>query len=252
MGADARFGRGQQVNSDGCWNFNGSTTNEALLRPLCQQVETTISIPGRRLYRYFAISDDPNLALDIGPYYKGFNAPASTKWPWYLESERNLFDYLIYIRQATCFDPVGCTITYAHEIQHVVQHGLYPRLLKVNQVLRNRLADFKPTATEVDLPTEVDANIASKRVGKLLCGESAVRTFAEGQLMKMRAAGATEQVVRWEFFLQMPSAIDYDPVAATVKLVQEYKGRIDFGMDVEKPEWWLGPEDVSDTAFSGN
>jgi len=214
---------------DSYWNFNGSATNESILKPLCQQAEEIVKIPNRKLCRYFATEDDPALH-ELGPYYSGFQAPASIKWPWYLENERSSFDYLIYIRKATCLDPTGCTITYVHELRHVIQHDLYPRLLEINRTLRRELPDFKPDASEADLPTEADANIISKRVAELVCGVDAVRKFAEDRVMAMRAAGANDQKAKWEFFLNTPSSTTYDPLAATLDAVAEYKSRIDFGL----------------------
>jgi hypothetical protein len=225
---------------DSYWNFNGSATNESILKPLCQRAEEIMQIPNRKLCRYFATADDPAL-LELGPYFSGFQAPASIEWPWYLESEKSSFDYLIYIRKATCLDPTGCAITYAHELRHVIQHGLYPRLLEINRTLRRELPDFKADASEADLPTEADANIVSKRVAELVCGVDAVRKFAEDRVVAMRAAGADAQKAKWEFFLKTPSSKTYDPLAATLDAVTEYKGRINFGMDVESPEWWLRP-----------
>jgi hypothetical protein len=221
------------------WNFNGSAAHELGLKPLCQQVDKHFS--DCKLYRYFAATDDPLLALDLGQYYRGFQAAASTEWPYYLEEKRRSFDYLVYIRQSTCIDPTGCTLTYAHELQHIVQHRLYPKLLEINRVLRRDLPDFMPTATEVDLPTEVDANITSKRIAEIVCGADAVRRYAGGQLRLMDATGAANQKAKWEFLLNTPSSTTYEPLVPTLEAVKKYKGRINFGMDVERSEWWLGP-----------
>jgi hypothetical protein len=228
-------------NDDGCWDFNGSTKNESVLRPLCQRVEEALQTFSSRLYRYFASVDDPLLTGHLGTYYSGFQAPAAREWPYSIESARASFDHLIYIRDITCLDPTGCTITYAHELQHVVQHRLYPKLLEINRVLRRELPDFEPLATEVDLPAEVDVNIVSKRVAESVCGPKAVREFAENRISAMHAAGAAAQRVRWEFFLNIPSTTVYEPLAPTLKAVTKYKDRINFGMDVETPEWWVGP-----------
>jgi hypothetical protein len=225
---------------DGSWRFNGSATNETSLKPLCLRAEGIAKVSDSRLCRYFAVEDNPEYVTN-GPYLSGFNAPASVEWPWYLENERSSFDHLIYLRNTTCLDPTGCTITYAHELRHVVQHELYPKLLEINRALRYYLPDFRPTASEIDLPTEVDANIAAKHVAELVCGQDAVRKFAEGKVKSMRAAGAAAQEAKWRFFLSTPSSTAYEPLGPTLDAVKEYKGRIDFGMNVDSPNWWLGP-----------
>lgn len=225
--------------SDG-WNFNGSAANEFALKPICQQVDTYFS--DRKLCRYFATVDDPCFA-SIGPFYSGFHAHAAAKaeLPPYLQLEMGAFDHMIYIRHTTCVDLTSCLVTYAHERQHVEQHGRYPRVLMANNVLRQNLKLFKPTASEIDLPTEVDANIVSKRVAESVYGSEVVRLFAEKKVKLMDKASATEQKARWEFFLEVPSSTAFDPLDATVRLVEKYKHELNFGMDVDSPEWWLRP-----------
>jgi hypothetical protein len=248
------------------WNFNNSAKNESILKPLCQAVEQHYQLPARRLYRYFATWEDPAFinAPELGPQFRGFHIrferQLMAKLPLYLrecffrpEDElgrlepdcpyENLvaFDDLIYIRHSTCLDPTGCAITYAHELRHVVQQDQFPRLMKATSSLRGRLKDFLNTATEIDIPVERDANIISKRVAEQVCGVQAVRRFAEQQVMWMRTGGGLAHKQRWEFFRDVPSPTAYDWVNETVRLVESYKGRIDTGMDVSEPQWWVGP-----------
>lgn len=243
------------MNNDG-WHFNGSATNESILRPLCQRAEQEISIPDHKLSRYFAATDSHSQFIrDMGKYCRGFHVPASARehLPSDLQNKMAGSDHLIYIKHSTCLDPTSCVITYAHELQHAKQHGLYPKLLEINSVLR-RYLDPVP-ASEMDLPTERDANIVSKGIGERVCGEDVVRSFAEEQIRLMeidRAAAqkmgleddeicARQQKVKWELFLSTPSSTVYDPVPATLALVEKHGGAINWGMDVEKSEWWLGP-----------
>src|SRR5580704_15495309 len=55
------------------WNFNHSTENEAVLKPLCERAEELFELPARRLCRYFAVFEDPCFAECMGPYYRGFH-----------------------------------------------------------------------------------------------------------------------------------------------------------------------------------
>jgi hypothetical protein len=248
-----------QFEPNRAWNFNGSAKNEAVLKPLCQRAEKLFELPARRLCRYFAVWDDPCLARDIGPYYRGFHFAFDREkikvLPSYLSDcffipqdelgkhdpncpfeELVAFDDLIYFRPSTCLEPTGCVVTHAHELQHVVQTDHYPNLMKVNSVLRQNLKRFKPTATEIDLPAERDANIVSKRVAEIVCGAEAVRTFAKKEIRRMEEVGAAEKKVRWEFFRDVTSC---DLLDETLSLVEEHKAHLDFGVDVDKPEWWL-------------
>jgi hypothetical protein len=244
--------------NDNSWHFNGSATNKAVLKPLCQQVEKLFELPSRRLCRYFAVWDDPYFARGLGPYNRGFhfafdrelvkNLPSYLsdcffvpenelgKHDWNCPYEDLIaFDDLIYFRTSTCLDPTGCAITHAHELQHVVQTDRCPKLMQVNQVLSQNLK------REIDIPAEVEANIVSKRVAEVVCGVEAVRKFAEEEIRRMEEVGAGEKKVRWEFFLNVPTSTVYDFLGKTLALVQKHKALLNFGMDVNEPEWWLGP-----------
>jgi hypothetical protein len=233
------------------WNFNNSSVNESTLRPLCEQVDKELGLPTDKYYRYFAIAPDDLLTKEVGRYFRGvqFSTRATDPVSFHVR-ERYLpssgvihYNYLVYIRDTTCLDPTGCVVTYAHELQHIAQHGRFPRLMGPNSVLRANFKKYKETATELDIPIEVDANIMSKRVAEKVCGVEPVRRFAEEQVRFMKNEGAVEQVLRWEFFRDTSSSNSYDYVDETLKLVERYKGQMPFGGDTDKPDWWKGPID---------
>jgi hypothetical protein len=246
---------------DRSWNFNYSSAKQTTAKPLCQRVEGYFQFPPRRLCRYFADADDSSLIAKNGLYFRGFHASISVRnfLPKYLFDcffhplsdlrgtptfqEMVAFDNLIYIRPGTCDDPTGLVETYAHELQHFVQHGNTPRLLAVNNALRENLKTFRPDAIATDVPSERDANIISKFVAESVCGVEAVRAFAEEQIRLMDANGLQEEKARWIFFRDVPSSSRSYFVEGTLAMVEEYKTRIDFGMDTDKPEWWVGPID---------
>jgi hypothetical protein len=241
------------------WDFNHSTENEAALKPLCLEVEKHFRFPTRRLYRYFARAEDPSLQgppYNFGKYYRGFHYPFSARdhLPLYLsrcflnpcQEENVAFDNIIFIRESTCFDTTGFVTTYAHELQHFMQYGHTPRLYSVNCDLWNNLKEFEPTAIATDAPHEREANIASKRVAEAVCGADAVRAFAERQVQFMEQVGEPEHTARWIFFRDVSASTSYDLLEATIPLVERYKTRIDFRVDVNDPQWWLGPLDSED------
>jgi hypothetical protein len=244
---------------DRAWNFNGSETNETRLKPLCQQVEAHFSLPTKRLCRYFATSPDDYLRQMNGEYYRGFHAPRSSRHvlPIYLLhcffrpfdevtsdmpfEETVAFDNLIYVRDSTCRDgDVGFVTTYAHELQHFVQHGYTPKLSAVNSVLYQNLKRFEASAIAIDVPHEREANIVSKRVAEIVCGVAAVKTYAEEQVLFMERAGDVEQKARWIFFRDIPSSTACNLPQETLPFVKKYREVLDFGVDTEQPEWWVG------------
>lgn len=249
---------------DRSWIFC-SAEKESLLRPLCQRVEAQFQLPKTRLCRYFADSDDAALSYLYGAHFRGFHAPFSARrvLPIYLiqcffhafDPSRDVpfedtiaFDSLIYIRHSTCDDTTGFVTTYAHELQHVIQRANMPRLLVVNEVLYQDLKAYEPTIIATDIPHEREANIVSKRIAEIVCGIEAVKVFAEAQTKVMRSAGDYEQEARWNFFRDVPSSTQFDLLRSTLPFTEKYKHKLDFGIDVNKPNWWIGPlEDRSST-----
>ena len=235
--------------ADRSWIFN-SVAKEATLKLLCQKVEAYFDFPRTRVCRYFADADDRYFVDWHGPHFRGFHAPFSVRprLPYYLvecffhpHSATKAFDHVIYIRHSTCDDPTGLVMTYAHELQHVVQQTTMPRLLEVNQILKQHLKEFAPNAVAIDVPHERQANIVSKLVAEEICGAEAVRKFADEQIKFMQNEGDYEQKARWIFFRDVASSTPYDLLKHTLPLVEKYKQKIDFGIDVSKPEWWVGP-----------
>lgn len=158
--------------ADRSWNFNHSRDKETTVKPLCQRVEGYFQLPSQRLCRYFADADDSILIAKHGQNFRGFQASIAARnfLPKYLFDcffhpladlrgtptfeEMVAFDNLIYIRPGTCDDPTGLVETYAHELQHFVQHGNTPRLSAVNNALRENIKTLKPDAIAIDVPSE--------------------------------------------------------------------------------------------------
>jgi hypothetical protein len=255
--------RPRQETTDGSWVF-GSPEIEAALKPLCRRVEAEFDLPADKFCRYFADSDDPYLVGNprLGRHFRGFHATVAARntLPRYLFDcfffplemfilreksptfkEMVAFDTLIYIRQNTCNDKTVLVECYAHELQHLVQRKRTPRLHAVNGVLYENLKRLEPTTTVVDIPTERQANIVSKRVAESVCGVEAVNVFADAQVQLMEKIGEYEQRDRWIFFRDTPSSTPFNLLDATLPLVQKHKAVLDFGLDVSADRWWVGP-----------
>jgi hypothetical protein len=113
-------------------------------------------------------------------------------------------------------------------------------LAAANSVLYPNLKRFEPSVIPIDVPFEREANIVSKRVAEIVCGVEDVRRFAEERVAVMEQAGEHDERDRWIFFRDVPSSTKYDMLADTLRLVEKYKTVLDFKMDVNQPEWWLG------------
>ncbi len=247
--------------SDKSWNFNGSIENESKLKPLCLEVENRFRFPALRLCRYFATSEDAFFIERFGKNFRGFFMPLAGRLelPHYLErcfyrpfdeltdnyayEDLFAFDGMVYVRSMTHQDETGFVTTYAHELQHFIQHGQTPMLARVNNVLYNGVGRLDATARAIDIPKERDANIVSKRVAEAVCGADAVRRFAEERVRYMIQQGELNEAVRWEFFRDVPTSVHYDLLQETLPFITKYKDQLDFGIDFTNPEWWLGNDE---------
>jgi hypothetical protein len=72
-----------------------------------------------------------------------------------------------------------------------------------------------------------------------VCGVESVRAFAEEQINVMEQAGVQDEKARWIFFRDVPYSTEYDLLAETLRLVEKYKTKMNFEIDVNQPEWWL-------------
>jgi hypothetical protein len=197
--------------------------------------------------------------MRFGQNFRGFYLPfpesARAEWPPHLlhcffrpfdETPGDAviaFDSLIYIRHSTCADMTGLVETYAHELQHFVQHVNAPRLVEVNNVLYESLKGLDQTAITSNIPSERDANVVSKGVAEEVCGAEAVKAFAEQQIRLMEEARDDNERRRWIFFRDWPSSMRYEPLEDTVRLVEKYKTRLSFPKYVSEPKWWMRSED---------
>jgi len=103
------------------------------------------------------------------------------------------------------------------------------------------LKNVEPATIATDIPSEREANIVSKRVAEEVCGVEAVRRFAEEQIRLLHDAGEHEEEARWVLFRDVPSSTRFDLLQATLPLVEKYKNVLNFEIDVNEPQWWLGP-----------
>lgn len=153
----------------------------AELRAVAQSVLAEFPrIPGLRLLCFLDDEDAPFFRMTFGGMNRGqfvvLEGTRTIEWPDYItehiysESQNILFDHVIYLYGATCADPVGRVMTFAHELQHFVQYGLSRRLWAESRLFWGLLPTY-------EIPTEREARAVAKSVAEKLCGSERVEQY---------------------------------------------------------------------------
>jgi hypothetical protein len=112
-------------------------------------------------------------------------------------------------------EPVHMVWVYGHELRHVVQDTLYPRLSEMTSSLRKaqQSANLQPS-TQVELPQELDAELAAKGLVLMIFGEDTYRAYRRGRCEN--APKATDYFRRFD---ELASDWRGDPLAETKRLL---------------------------------
>lgn len=128
------------------------------------------------------------------------------------------FDSLVYLHGSSCTNDIGLTMTFAHELQHIIQYSAAPKLLAENMLVIETLrylerSDFEALGLRMcDVPHEREARIVAKRVAESLHGVEAVRQYIDGR----RRAFVTEQdAADWDCIQGLVASDGYDLAAET-------------------------------------
>jgi hypothetical protein len=227
--------------------FN-SNDGRVVLELASQRVLEHFQLPTLRLLCFFDDQDPPCFAQRFGAKYRGFHTPVrgSGFMPDYLSRHFFMngdfaFDNVVYLRGATCATQVGAVITFAHELQHVMQYGNANKVLAANNLLFQHLPEIDPTSglRAWDIPHEHDAMLVSKRIGEAVLGKDAVLEHANSQI----AAGCDAGY--WECFLVLSTSATFDLLKETDSLVQRYRPQLcrlrQTEVDFAQCDWWLAP-----------
>jgi len=218
------------------------------LELVSQRVLEHFQLPTARLLCFFDDADPPCFAQRFGAKYRGFHTPVpgSGYMPDYVSrhffaSEGFAFDNFVYLRGSTCAAQEGAVITFAHELQHVMQYGNANKVIAANILLFQHLPNIDPTSglRAWDIPHEQDAMLVSKRVGEAVLGRAAVLDYANFQIV----AGC--DVGYWERFLLLSTSAIFDLLKETDALVQRYRPQLcelrQTQLDFAQRDWWLPP-----------
>jgi hypothetical protein len=170
----------------------------------------------------------PGMAANRGAY---FSSPSWADTPAYIRGcalieGQPAFDNLIYLHGTTCADEVGLTMTFAHELQHFVQHGTSRLSWAVNTLayatLRDlEMSDFRALALRTcDIPFEREARMVAKRVAEDLLGKDRVHKHIEAKI----AERVTEQdAVDWDCIRGLDVTAPYDLASETQRFFPRLK-----------------------------
>ncbi len=153
------------------------------------------SLSDCRLLCFFDDVDCQTFKQDMGESNRGFHRSISDSsafpgWPEYITGSifvddppsflyKRVFDHVIYLHGSTCADRVGMTMTFAHELQHVIQRIQVPELLNANGLFRHLPKTVLQSVglQWSDIPTEREARAVAKRIAVALHGDEAVKQF---------------------------------------------------------------------------
>ena len=159
-------------------------------------------LPSRRLLCFFDDQDcwtfkDENFGFGKGN--RGLSGPVTNPadlegWPFdvtyrlypaYSSNENEpAFDFVTYLHNSSCEDPVGMTMTFAHELQHFVQWATMPAVWEANERFKSWRLGREVGFGSHELPIEKEARIVSKRIGIRIHGREAVARYIEQNIAR--------------------------------------------------------------------
>ena len=187
----------------------------------------------RKLLCFFDDKDCQSFKQEFGNANRGLFRPLKDDsrledyWPNYLREVLHVpmgglsyeFHEVIYLHGSTCSNPIGLTMTLAHELQHSVQHSKSPKLFWANH-LPTQLDRSVIKTLELrccDIPFEFEARIVAKRITQRLFQTSEVDSFIDEELAKSDGADSD-----WKCIKEIDTSIaDYDLLGETRKLFQK-------------------------------
>jgi hypothetical protein len=100
-------------------------------------------------------------------------------------------DDLIYLKDSSCADEVGLTMTLAHELQHAIQHANERKWWALSSLVSRLLGDSRLHddlgVVWGDIPIELEARIISKRVAESLFDKERVTNYIDKMLAETKS-----------------------------------------------------------------
>ncbi len=195
-------------------------------------------LPDCRLLCFFDDEDCQEFKLIMGQGNRAFHTPITDNtpfagWPEYITESifvddpasflfKRMFDHVIYLHGSTCADLVGMTMSFAHELQHVIQHVTVPKLLVANGLFRHLPKTLLQSVEFqwADIPTEREARAVAKRIAVSLHGSEAV-----SELLKQRASTTNDpiELADLRFIQELDTSTPYLLEDETIALFARFK-----------------------------
>ena len=223
-------------------------------------------IPDLRLLSFFDDEDWLPFKQLFGAENRGFYMPLTPTskpfWPPYLRSLifepvtpslQLVYDHAIYLYGSSCSNAIGLTMTFAHELQHFVQHSNSLPLWSANTVIPTFCKNTNNAAglRWCDIPHEREARMVSKRTAEEIFGIVAVTKFID---TRIAAAETKEDASDWKCIGDL-SASDFYDLERETKLffpkLRNFRSQIQHALKQLQSE---GPDFESvdlDALFSG-
>ena len=167
-------------------------------------------LPPSRLLCFFDEQDcwafkDENIGF--GKANRGLSGPVTSPadlegWPFDVterlfpaaagNENESAYDFVTYLHNSSCENPVGMTMTFAHELRHFVQWATMPAVWKANERFKSRRLDRGVGFDSHELPIEKDARIVSKQIAIRIHGREAVSATSNRALRTRRMTWTEE------------------------------------------------------------
>jgi hypothetical protein len=133
------------------------------------------------------------------------------------------YDHFIYLHQSTAATDVGLVMTFAHELQHFIQHQRQPKLWAESTVATSLTREIVTAygLSWADIPIEYEARLVAKRVSEGLFGHDAVARYIDSQIA---ANVTTEDAADWKFVRSLEPGASYDMENAGATLYGKLQG----------------------------
>jgi len=191
-------------------------------------------LPDRRLLCFFD-DEDCQAFKALGEENRGFYSPVKRGDPYWAYRPmyvnqlilvpdpvtyvlKQMFDDVIYLHGSTCADETGLIMTFAHELQHFVQHGSNTKLWAENVLIPNLPVTIINSLQLhwFDIPTEREARVIAKRTAEILCGQGAVRQYIA---RKLAEATKPQDIADWRFIQTLDAEKDSTELAQATRLI---------------------------------
>jgi hypothetical protein len=230
------------------------TTRRARETQVRQVLSLFENLPDTRLLCFLDDEDWLLFKYMLGQSNRGFHRPLSDQtafadWPEYITEQifvddpkqlwfRRLFDHVIYMYGSTSENPVGLTMTLAHELQHVIQYETVPDLLTASNLFKQLPKQLLESRNFqwADMPAEREARAVAKKIAIAIHGKQAVDQF-----LAERAALATHalELADVQFIQQLDTGVPYSVKDETLALYRRFKadrGEFVTAMEILKAE----------------